>query len=156
MIEPLRLSLVVGCDAAHAFETWTTRASSWWPREHTASQERALEVVFEPRVGGRIFERTASGEEFDWGEITVWEPPHRVGYLWHISGDRSAGTDVQIGFMRVTDSSTRVDIEHGGWDRLGAERGSQLRDVNVGGWNGVLPVFARACGDPLVVEGSGS
>jgi len=58
--------------------------------------------------------------------------------------------------MRVTDSSTRVDIEHDGWDRLGAERGSQLRDVNVGGWNGVLPVFARACGDPLVVEGSGS
>jgi Activator of Hsp90 ATPase homolog 1-like protein len=145
VIEPLRMSLMVSCDATHAFETWTMRASSWWPRDHTASQESSLEVVFEPRVGGRIFERTSSGREIEWGEITIWEPPRRLGYLWHLVADRSAATDVQIGFVPVTDSSTRVEIEHGGWDRLGSEHRSQRRDANVSGWASLLPMFAAAC-----------
>ena len=58
MIEPLKLSFVVECEPDHAFATWTRKASSWWPPEHTVSHEAGAEIVFEPRVGGRIFERT--------------------------------------------------------------------------------------------------
>jgi hypothetical protein len=61
MIEPLRLSFEVVCPVEHAFEIWTARTSSWWPVTHTVTGERGLEVVFEAREGGRIFERTPSG-----------------------------------------------------------------------------------------------
>ncbi|HYZ01555.1 MAG TPA: SRPBCC domain-containing protein [Candidatus Binatia bacterium] len=145
MIEPLRVSFDVECSAEHAFWTWTSRASSWWPKEHTMAGEAGLEVVFEPWVGGRIFERTSSGRESEWGEIIAWDPPRRVAYLWHIAADRSDATDVEIVFVPVGAASTRVEIEHRGWERLGATRGPAWRDANRSGWDGVLPAYVAAC-----------
>ena len=63
--------------------------------------EDGLTVVLERRPGGRIFERTASGVEHDWGEVTVWEPPARFAYLWHLRRDRSDATDVEIRFVAL-------------------------------------------------------
>lgn len=137
----------MGCPAQHAFDTWTTRASSWWPKAHTMSLEEGLQVVFEGRVGGRIFERTQGGAEHEWGEITIWEPPRRLGYLWRIATDAVSATEVEISFVEAGEDRTRVDIEHRGWERLG-ERGDGWRTVNGGGWGGVLPVYREACARP--------
>jgi uncharacterized protein YndB with AHSA1/START domain len=139
VIEPLRLSFDVACRADHAFAVWTERTSRWWPTGHSVSGEAGLAIVFEPRVGGRIFERTQDGREHDWGEITVWEPPERLGYLWHIRRDRMDATDVDIRFVARGDS-TRVEIEHTGWERLGAE-GPAWRERNHAGWGGLLPHY---------------
>ena len=144
MIEPLRMSFEVDCPAQHAFEVWTARTSRWWPVAHTVTAEAGLQVVFEGRLGGRIFERTPAGVEVDWGEITLWEPPQRLGYLWHIRADRADATEVEIRFTDQGDATTRVDIEHRGWERLGA-RGPGWRDANRGGWDGLLPHFRAAC-----------
>ena len=38
------------------------------------------------------------------------------------------------------DGTTRVEIEHAGWERLGAE-GETWRDRNHGGWATLLPHF---------------
>lgn len=144
MIEPLRLSLVVQCPAGHAFTVWTAKTSRWWPVSHTVTEEAGLEVLFEPRVGGRIFERTPAGAEVDWGEVTAWDPPRRLGYLWHLNVDRSDATDVEITFVDQGDNTTRVEIEHRGWERLG-DRGQTWRDRNHVGWGGVLSHFVEAC-----------
>lgn len=143
MIEPLRMSFVVECSDDHAFATWTERATSWWPAAHTVSHQRGTEIVFEPRPGGRVFERTPGGDEFDWGEVVDWDPPHRLRYLWRIATTPENATDVEIRFERLSDSATRVEIEHGGWERL-AEFGPEWRRVNTGGWHGVLPAYRTA------------
>ena len=75
--------------------------------------------MLEGRPGGRIFERTPAGDEHEWGEVTVWEPPTRLGYLWHLRRDRADATDVEIRFVDRGDGSTRVEIVHRGWERLG-------------------------------------
>ena len=144
MIEPLRLTVVVACPPARAFALWATETSRWWPASHTVTGESGSSVVFEPRVGGRIFERTPAGVEVDWGIVTAWEPPRRLAYSWHIRADRADATDVQIIFAEEG-GDTRVEIEHRGWERLGA-RGPSWRDANRGGWHGVLPHFAAAAG----------
>jgi hypothetical protein len=108
------------------------------------SHADGLEVIFEGRRGGRIFERTPSGEEIDWGAITVWEPPRRLGYSWHIATDVAGATEVEIKFSDLGDEKTRVDIEHRGWEKLG-ERGPGWRDTNHGGWEGTLPFYVAAC-----------
>jgi uncharacterized protein YndB with AHSA1/START domain len=144
MIEPLRMSFDVECPQDHAFATWTQKASSWWPVEHTVSHEVGTEIVFEPRVGGRIFERTPGGREIEWGEIVEWDPPRRLRYLWHIATDPADATDVEIVFSELPNSSTRVEIEHGGWQRLG-EIGQAWREANHAGWDGVLPSYAASC-----------
>ena len=140
MIEPLRISFDIACSPDHAFSTWTGRASSWWPAEHTVSHEPGAAIVFEPRAGGRIFERTRQGTEIEWGEIVEWDPPRRLRYLWHIATDPANATDVEIVFRELSDSTTRVEIEHGGWDRLG-EIGPPWRNANQAGWDGVLPPY---------------
>jgi len=144
VIEPLRLSFVVRCEPDHAFSTWTRRASSWWPPDHTASHEAGVEIVFEPRAGGRIFERTPGGREIEWGEIVEWDPPRRLRYLWHIATDRDHATDVAIAFHELPDLSTRVEVEHRGWERLG-KIGQAWRDANHAGWDGVVPAYEAAC-----------
>lgn len=142
MIEPIRISFDVDCSPAHAFATWTERASAWWPPEHTVSHEPGAEIVFEPRPGGRIVERTADGTEIDWGEIVEWDPPRRLRYTWHIATEPANATDVEIAFHELPGRTTRVEIVHGGWDRLGSV-GRAWRDANHAGWDGVLPAYAE-------------
>jgi uncharacterized protein YndB with AHSA1/START domain len=146
MKEPLELAFTVACSAEHAFEVWARKTSRWWPHSHSRSGQRGLTVTFEPREGGRIYERTPGGEEHDWGEILAWEPPRRLVYLWHIAGDRADATEVEVTFTERHDLTT-VTIVHRGWDRLGA-RGPDLRERNREGWAGVLPDYRRACLDP--------
>jgi uncharacterized protein YndB with AHSA1/START domain len=143
MIEPIRLAFVVSCSAEHAFATWTERAQMWWPPAHTVSHQPNAEIVFDPRVGGRIYERTPAGVEIDWGEIKVWEPPRRLVYLWHVATDRANATEVEIAFIEQGEQ-TRVEVEHRGWERLG-DRGRTWRETNQGGWDGVLPDYMAAC-----------
>ena len=145
-IEPLHISFEVDCDPSHAFETWTAQTSGWWPATHTVSTEPGLRIEFEGRLGGRIFERTGSGAEFDWGEVTAWEPPHRLVYTWHLRVDRADATEVEVRFVELPGADgrarTRVEIEHRGWERLGS-RGVARRDANRAGWNGLLPHFIQ-------------
>jgi uncharacterized protein YndB with AHSA1/START domain len=146
VIEPIRLAFEVGCPAAHAFNVWTGRIGEWWPADHSVSGEAGLAVVLEGRPGGRIFERTAAGVEHEWGEVTVWEPPRRLVYLWHLRRDRADATEVEIRFIEHDEASTLVEIEHRGWEVLGAE-GEDWRDRNHGGWATLLPHFIAAAGE---------
>jgi len=144
MSEPLRTVFDVQCPRTHAFEVWTAQLSRWWPSSHTVSGTSDVDILLEPKVGGRIFERTAAGAEHDWGQITVWDPPRRFGYLWHLRQDRADATQVDIVF-HDHGSTTRIEIEHSGWERLGA-KGPDLRDRNINGWKGLIPHFIAACG----------
>jgi hypothetical protein len=143
VIEPLLVDLELACSAEHAFATWTERFGLWWPPGHTASGDRDATVHLERRVGGRIFERTTDGREIEWGEVTRWEPPHLLGYLWHIRRTRDAATDVLVHFEDAGAEHCRIRINHTGWERLGDEGGS-WRDANRGGWAGLLPHFKEA------------
>jgi uncharacterized protein YndB with AHSA1/START domain len=143
LIDPIRLSFEVDLPPESAFDLWVARTASWWPLSHTVTTEPGLVVVFQAGIGGRIFERTPAGEEHDWGQITVWEPPRRLGYLWHLRADRADATDVEIRFVELPGGRTRVDIEHRGWERLGAA-GVPRRDANHGGWAGLLPHYIGA------------
>lgn len=145
MISPIELELVVACDPTWAFALFVQKTTMWWPPSHTVSGASGFEVVFEPRPGGRILERTPDGTEHDWGEVVVWEPPHRLVYLWHLRTDRSAATEVEITFTE-SPLGTAIRIVHGGWDRLG-ELGEERRDGNRAGWAGLLPHYLRAIGE---------
>jgi Activator of Hsp90 ATPase homolog 1-like protein len=143
-IEPIRMAFEVGCSVAHAFDTWTAKTSLWWPLVCTTEGIPGFSVVIEPKVGGRIFERTVSASEIEWGEVTIWDPPKRLGYLWHIMATREQATDVEIVFSPTATGKTKVEITHGGWERLG-DPGQTWRERNSDGWGQVLPAFVEAC-----------
>ncbi|HEY7431105.1 MAG TPA: SRPBCC domain-containing protein [Streptosporangiaceae bacterium] len=142
MSSPLRMSFEVACSPEHAFRVWSAGFGTWWPADHTVTG-KPEEVVLQSGVGGRIYERTADGAEHDWGEVTVWQPPTRLAYLWHLGRDRSGATEVEISFRAVDPATTRVEIEHRGWEQLG-ETGQEWRVRNQAGWQSLLPHFTAA------------
>ena len=138
---PLRISFDVACPAEHAFRVWTSGIGTWWPPDHTVTgaPER---IVLTSGVGGRIYERGPDGTEHEWGEVTVWQPPARLVYLWYLGRDRADATEVEIRFHPQSTGQTRIDIEHRGWERLDA----QWRDRTRIGWQTLLPHYENAIG----------
>jgi hypothetical protein len=142
---PLRISFEVACPAEHAFAVWTSRIGTWWPRDHTVTGEADLTVVLEGEVGGRIFERTRGGVEHDWGAVTIWDPPTTLGYSWHLGRDSHDATDVEVRFVAEGAATTRIEIEHRGWERLGGSA-TTWRERNRIGWETMLPHLVAAMG----------
>ena len=142
MTLPLTVTFEVSCSPELAFDLWTTRIDTWWPSDHTVSGSADALVVLEAGVGGRIFERSALGEEHQWGEVTAWDPPHHLSYSWHLRSDRADATTVSVDFL-ARDAGTIVRIEHEGWERLGA-RADQWRARNESGWRTLVPHFVEA------------
>ena len=143
MIAPLSMAFDVACPATRAFEVWTSKISAWWPRDHTVSGVEGADVVIEAREGGRIFEREPDGTEHDWGEVVLWRPPSRLVYLWHLGSERASATEVDVRFVEIGASSTRVEIDHRGWERLG-DAGPSRRERNHLGWESLLPHYLTA------------
>jgi len=125
---PLRISFEVACSPEHAFRVWTSR----------------IGTSRRPESGrGGIYERTSDGTEHEWGEVTVWQPPHRLAYLWHLGLDRARATEVDIRFVARGSAATMIEIEQRGWERLG-EAAERWRDRNRAGWQSLLPHFRQA------------
>jgi uncharacterized protein YndB with AHSA1/START domain len=140
--DPLRMTFDVACDAEHAFAIWTARISTWWPRDHTISGQ-AEQIVLQAGVGGRIYERAADGTEHEWGEVTAWQPPARLGYLWYLGREPADATEVEIRFTAQGAEQTRIEITHRGWERLGQAAGP-WRDRNLSAWQTLLPHYLTA------------
>lgn len=137
-IPPLVVEFEVGAPVAHAFHVWVDEAARWWPRSHTVSGGPAA-VVFEPRAGGRIFERGGDGTEHVWGEVLEWDPPGRLRYLWHLFFTRDDATEVEVTFT-PSPVGTSVRLVQTGWDRLG-DAGPVRRERTVAGWAAVTSPY---------------
>ena len=143
MIEPLRLVFDVDCEQDQAFALWTEGTALWWPLAHTASKEKGTRIVFEPHPGGRVYERGPEGTEVDWGSILEWEPPTRLVYRWHLFSDPKDATRVEVRFRPNGNGTTKVELEHTGWDAL--DDGLQRRERNKTGWQGLITPYAASC-----------
>jgi uncharacterized protein YndB with AHSA1/START domain len=118
---PIRQSVLVDCPIEDAFQLFTERLAEWWPlASHSISGTDAENCAIEPRIGGRVFERTRSGEEHEWGSVTAWDPPRRLAFTWHPGARDDRDQVVDVEFL-VEAYGTRVTLTHSGWDRAGAE-----------------------------------
>jgi uncharacterized protein YndB with AHSA1/START domain len=148
MIEPIRKTIEVPCDAETAFDTFVARTSAWWPLAVNSvsamSGQAAKSVTIEPRAGGRIFEVKADGATESWGSVTLFERPRRIVLSWQIMVPADQATEVELTFT-PTAGGTRVDLEHRDWDSL-ADQAEASRDSYDQGWVGVFEErFAAAC-----------
>jgi uncharacterized protein YndB with AHSA1/START domain len=120
-IEPVVKNVTVACTPEEAFRYFTSDFSKWWPAAtHSvvayASEfkDKPASVIFEPRVGGRIFERTRSGEEHLWGRLLAWEPPTLVAFSFHPGRDEKEAQRVDVTFSPVPEGA-KVVLTHSGW-----------------------------------------
>lgn len=145
LLEPVRQSVRVRRPIEAAFELFTRDIGTWWPVETHHARGDVVGVVFEGRLGGRIYERCRDGEVADWGEVLAWDPPSRVVFSWLPSRSRGAPTEVEVRFTAEDATTTRVEVEHRGWERLG-DLAAETRSSYLNGWPGVIGRFVRAAG----------
>jgi uncharacterized protein YndB with AHSA1/START domain len=140
----VRKSVLVRCSPEHAFRTYTERMSGWWPFEGHSIYDDADRVVWEERVGGRVYEVAPTGEEGLWGTIIAWDPPRSLAMTWHPDRGEETAQEVEIRFTPEGDG-TRVDVVHTGWERIGPDFRERMAGYDKG-WGTVLGIFAEAAG----------
>jgi len=140
-LPPVVRAVEVPWDPAAAFRRFTSDFGAWWPRQtHSIGGPEVVAVVFEGRVGGRIYEEHRSGRRFQWGEVLEWEPGTRVVFTFHPSRDPATAQRVEVRFL-PSGRGTRVELTATGWEHWGtgaarARKGYQM------GWGYVLNVLA--------------
>jgi uncharacterized protein YndB with AHSA1/START domain len=152
LFEPVRKSVRVDRTTEDAFSLFTEHIDRWWPVEifSRAADEQYGEgvkverVVFEPRVGGRLYEVTPEGVEGVWANVLEYEPPSRFVLAWKPNDRPEPATEVEIRF-EPDGAGTIVRLEHRGWDKLG-ERAAEAREGHDGGWQLPLERFVAAAG----------
>jgi uncharacterized protein YndB with AHSA1/START domain len=152
----VRTELVVDAPIERAFTVFTERFGDFKPPEHNLLGVPITETVFEPRVGGHIYDRAADGSECRWARVLAYEPPERVVFSWDISPQWQIETDpdntseVEVRFVAETTQRTRVELEHRNIDRHGPGWQALAEGVaSGGGWALYLDRY-----DALFTEGS--
>jgi len=152
----VRREIVVEAPLERAFAVFTGRFGDFKPAEHNLLQAPIAETVFEPKVGGHIFDRAVDGSECRWARVLAYEPPALVvfswdiGPQWEIEGNPDNTSEVEVRFTAVTAQQTRVELEHRHIDRHGP--GWQAVGEGVGGDAGWPLYLARYAA--LFVEGN--
>ena len=119
----IRHQVTVDAPIERAFAVFTEDFGSFKPREHNMLAVDIAETVFEPRAGGRLFDRGVDGSECQWARVLAYEPPDRVVISWDISPHWQIETDpektseVEIRFIAEGADRTRVELEHRNLDR---------------------------------------
>ncbi len=147
----VRVSLEVHAPIERAFRVFTAEIGSWWDPDHHILKAELAEMVFEPRVGGHVYDRGADGSECPWARVLAYEPPHRlviswdINMQWQLEPDPAKTSEIEVRFVEQAPDRTVVEFEHRNLDRHG-EGWEGMRDAvgSPGGWPAGLQAFAEA------------
>ena len=146
----VRCAIVVDAPIERAFQIFTHDFDRIKPREHNMLGVEIAETVFEPRVGGRVYDRGVDDSEFQWARVLKFEPPDRVVFSWDLSpqfqieSDLDKTSEVEVRFIAESGERTRVELEHRNLDRHGD------------GWQGTRDAVGGKDGWPLYFERFGA
>ncbi len=143
-------AITVNAPIERAFETFTTEMAAWWNPDHHIIEAPLEEMVFEPRVGGHIYDRGTDGSECRWATVLAYDPPRRlvfswnIGLDWKLEQDPARASEVEVRFTPQGEEQTLVELEHRHLDRHG-EGWEGMRGAvgSPGGWPGGLGRFAE-------------
>jgi uncharacterized protein YndB with AHSA1/START domain len=148
----IRHEVVVNAPIERAFSVFTDGFGSFKPREHNLLGVEIAETIFEPRVGGRLYDRGVDGSECHWARVLAYEPPNRVVISWNIDPrwqietDLEKTSEVEVRFTAEGPDRTRVELEHRNLDRHGEGWEAVREGVDSeGGW----PLYLRRYADVI-------
>jgi uncharacterized protein YndB with AHSA1/START domain len=138
----VRTQITVDAPIERAFQVFTQGIETWWDPNHHLVQAELQEMVFEPFVGGNIYDRGVDGSECRWARVLAYEPPDRVVFSWDINTrwqletDYEKTSEVEVRFTSEGPDRTLVQLEHRNIDRHG-EGWEAMRDAvgDPNGWN---------------------
>lgn len=149
-VAPIRRSVSVSWNQEAAFERFTAKFATWWPRrELSIGGGRVKAVVFECRVGGRIYEEHYDGTRFLWGTVTEMDPPRRVAFTYHSSRAESDAQTVEVSFV-PEGTGTRVELVSTGWEKLSGDARKAYGGFKMA-WKAALDGYAGRFGGTMLM-----
>jgi uncharacterized protein YndB with AHSA1/START domain len=144
-------SVVVDAPIERAFSLFTEGIGTWWDPDHHLLEGDLAEMVFEPRVGGHVYDRGVDGSECRWARVLAFEPPERfviswdINLRWELETDPERTSEIEVRFLAEAPDRTRVELEHRNLDRHG-EGWEGMRGAvgSPNGWGAGLRRFAEA------------
>jgi Activator of Hsp90 ATPase homolog 1-like protein len=113
---PVRQATLVRSDIDHTFAVFVRTIHAWWPAQpFSTGRDRVCDITVEQHTGGRVYETWRDGTVVEWGELLVWQPPHRFTMTWT---GTPVPTEVELTFTALGPALTRVAVEHRGWEAL--------------------------------------
>lgn len=149
-IAALRRAIHTKASPAKAFEIFTGQIGRWWPKGNGVGAQPLVEVVIEPGVGGRWYERDAEGHQTQWGHVLEWEPPGRLLLAWQLNREKRFDpdliTEVELTFTASAGGGTDVLLEHRDLERFGQDAVQWIARIG-GGWTQKLAEYADYADD---------
>jgi uncharacterized protein YndB with AHSA1/START domain len=135
-VPPVVKAVTVRAAPTRAFALFANELARWWPLAQFHTGPDPVDCTIEPRVGGRVFEKSADGRETAWGTVLAYDPPHRLAFSWIVGLTAEQEQLVEIRFT-AEDRGTRVELTHSGWEKLG-DAAASLRDRYDRGWGTLI------------------
>lgn len=141
LLGSIREEIAIARGIEHVWETLTSEASApiWLGC-----------MRYRQQIGATFFmqqdEHKASRDDISGAthcKIVALEAPLLFKFSWFLPG--LPETFVSFRLQRIDDVTTRVVLEHEGWEQFPAEQIKPIRDMLLGGWKSfVLPNLKRA------------
>jgi DNA-binding transcriptional ArsR family regulator/uncharacterized protein YndB with AHSA1/START domain len=107
------------------FAALTTEQAKWYPYNYGG--ERLKDIVFEPRVGGQVYEDWGDGTGKLYGTVTWYDPPKLISMTSHLGGsvniegsfgleqdgDHTVLTQKMVAYGAITDEGAEGIRSHG-------------------------------------------
>jgi uncharacterized protein YndB with AHSA1/START domain len=145
----VQASIVVEAPPERAFAVFTEQIGTWWNPDHHILRGELAEMVFEPVVGGHVYDRGVDGSECRWARVLAFDPPRSfviswdIDLAWQVETDPERTSEVEVRFTPQGPERTLVELEHRNLDRHG-EGWEGMRGAvgSPAGWQGGLEGFA--------------
>jgi uncharacterized protein YndB with AHSA1/START domain len=144
----VRATTTVDLPIEDAFTLFTEGIGSWWNPDHHIIDVPYSHMVFDPFVGGHVYDVGTDSSECRWSRVLVYERPDSVVFSWDIDAhwqvekDPARCSEVHVEFAEESPGRTTVVLEHRHLDRHG-DGWESLAESLSGGWQSdVLDLYA--------------
>ena len=130
-------NIEINADVEKVFSAYVDKINEWWPRQGEDNRYswppegvEPKDILFEAKLGGRYYERFADGSEFVIGQITEYDPPHKLSYTWQ-GRDWPGDSLIQVRF-EASGGGTLLSLTHSGFEIFGEDADTIAEGYSMG------------------------
>ena len=149
-MQKISKSVVVDLPHNEAFNVFVSELTSWWPKKHTWSKDKLIEINISPVPGGHCTEVGPRNFRCDWGTVTDVKLGDYIILKWQIAPSRAPEPDpdkasrVAIHFQAIDTNRSRVALEHSKFENHGDGHEAYRTAMDAEqGWDYLLACFEQ-------------
>jgi hypothetical protein len=151
-VAPIKKEITVQASQQTAFDVFTQQMDTWWPRTHHTGNTPMTELLLESGDDGRWYSKHEDGSEVEVGKVIRWDPYSNLLLNWQIDGNfkynPSLTTEVEVQFIAIDPTTTKVIMEHRNLDRL--VEGKVIDSMDMG-WGMIMEMYKQTADNNSII-----